>query len=346
MSSEQPSEYIYRPAWWVPGAHLQTLWGKFARRRAAVTSESVVLDTPDGDTIELVRVDAPANAPRILLLHGLEGTVRSHYVGGMLSAAAALGWGADLLVFRGCGPRPNRARRFYHSGETTDLALAVDHVTRSFPYAPLLLAGVSLGGNVLLKWLGEVGEEAPRNLRAAAAVSVPFDLERGSRFVSRGFSKVYERHFLRSLRRKAMAKLARIPDLFNAGALERVNTLYGFDDVVTAPVHGFRDAHDYYSRSSSLGWLERIRVPTLLLSAADDPFLPREVLDEVRVVARRNDDLHLEFVDRGGHVGFVSGVLPWKPVYYAERRVISFFQRAVDRSVSDHGIKRDRKVGS
>ena len=324
MSSTESSEYTYRPAWWVPGAHLQTLWGKFARRRQAIATRSVVLDTPDGDTIELVQLDAAPEAPRLLLLHGLEGTVRSHYVGGMFAAAAARGWGADLLVFRGCGPQPNMARRFYHSGETTDLALAVDHVSRSFPHAPLVVAGVSLGGNVVLKWLGELGESAGNIIRAAAAISVPFDLERGSRYISRGFSKVYERHFLRTLRRKAAWKLRRFPDLFNANALERVNTLYGFDDVVTAPVHGFRDAHDYYSRSSSIGWLGQIRVPTLLLSAIDDPFLPAAVLEEVRVLANQNDSLRAEFVAKGGHVGFVSGVLPWKPVYFAERRAIEF----------------------
>jgi len=346
MSGDRSSEYIYRPAWWVPGAHLQTLWGKFARRRPSVAVKSVVIDTPDGDVVELVRVEAPSDAPRLILLHGLEGTVRSHYVSGMLAEAASRGWGADLLVFRGCGPQPNRARRFYHSGETADLALAIRHVSATFPDAPMVLAGVSLGGNVLLKWLGEHGSDLPANIVAAAAVSVPFDLERGSRFISVGFSKVYERHFLRTLKRKALAKLSRYPDLFNVDALMRVNTLYGFDDVVTAPVHGFRDAHDYYSRSSSLGWLERIRVPTLLVSAVDDPFLPSDVLDEVRVIAQRNAALRIDFVEKGGHVGFVGGRLPWRPIYYAERRVMDFFAGALEQSVGSSDETRRRRIGS
>lgn len=324
------SEYTYRPAWWVPGRHLQTLWGKLFRPKAPLVSRVEVLRTPDDDELELHRLDAPPGRPRLFLLHGLEGTVRSHYVGGLFAQARARGWGADLLLFRGCGDVPNRARRFYHSGETSDVALAVRHVLDSSPESPLLMVGVSLGGNVLLKWLGELGDRIPQRIRAAAAVSVPFDLERGARYISRGFSRVYEANFVASLRRKAAAKLARYPDLFDVRALRRVRTIFEFDDAVTAPVHGFRDARDYYARSSSLPWLHRIRRPTLLLSAADDPFLPPAVLDEVRAVARENHFLRPEFPAKGGHVGFVAGSLPWRPVYYAEQRVVDFLARQIE----------------
>lgn len=324
MSDRRFSEYIYRPAWWVPGAHAQTLWGKFFRRPPAIHARTERWDTPDGDFIDIYRFDAAAGAPRLFLLHGLEGTVRSHYVAGFFREAERRGWAADLLVFRGCGSELNRARRFYHSGETTDLAFALRRVLDEHPSSPIVAAGVSLGGNVLLKYLGELGEDAPRRLVAAGAVSVPFDLERGSRFLSRGFSRVYDRHFLRSLRRKAAKKLVRYPDLFDRAALHRARTIYDFDDVVTAPVHGFANAHDYYSRSSSLRWLERIRRPTLLLSAIDDPFLPAVVLDEVSAIASENPFLHLEFTPRGGHVGFVSGRAPWRPQYYAEWRICEF----------------------
>lgn len=318
------SEYTYAPAWWVPGRHLQTLWGKFFRRQPPLPTRVDVLRTPDGDELELHRLDAPQDRPRLFLLHGLEGTVRSHYVGGLFAEARARGWGADLLLFRGCGAVPNRARRFYHSGETSDVALAVSHVLKEYPEAPLAMAGVSLGGNVLLKWLGELGDRVPERIRAAAAVSVPFDLERGARYISRGFSRLYEANFVASLRRKARAKLARYPDLFDVSALHRARTIFQFDDAVTAPVHGFRDALDYYARSSALRWLHAIRRPTLLLSATDDPFLPPEVLDEVRVIARENPFLHPEFTEKGGHVGFVAGRLPWRPFYYAEWRVLDF----------------------
>ncbi len=317
------SEYTYRPAWWVPGAHLQTLWGKLFRR-TTVPTRVEVWRTPDDDSLEIHRLDAAPDRPRLFLLHGLEGSVRSHYVGGFLSQARARGWGADLLIFRGCGSAPNAARRFYHSGETSDLSFALTRVMDEFPVAPIVMAGVSLGGNVLLKWLGEMGDSLPLRIRAAAAVSVPYDLARGARYISQGFSRVYESHFVSSLRRKAAAKRRHHPDVCEAGALERVRTIWDFDDVVTAPVHGFRDAADYYAKASSLRWLSRIRRPTLLLSAADDPFLPPEVLDDVLAVARKNDCLVPEFHRHGGHVGFVEGVVPFRPAYYAELRVAEF----------------------
>jgi uncharacterized protein len=329
------SEHTYHPAWWVPGGHAQTLWAKFFRRRQPLHARQERWSTPDGDFLDLYRTDADPRAPRLLFLHGLEGTVRSHYVAGFFDEAARRGWGAELLIFRGCGDEPNAAPRFYHSGETTDLAFVIERIREEFPSAPLLLAGVSLGGNVLLKFLGEVGDSAGEYVAAAAAISVPFDLERGARFIGRGFSKIYDRHFLRSLRRKALDKLAKYPRLFDRDALLRAENIYDFDDAVTAPVHGFADAHDYYSRSSSIGFLDRIRVPTLLLSAVDDPFLPSEVLDEVRSIGAKSSALHLEFTPHGGHVGFVGGRLPWKPLYYAERRACEFLASHVGVSQSN-----------
>jgi hypothetical protein len=220
----------------------------------------------------------------------------------------------------------------YHSGETTDLDFVVRRLIRENPHQPLLLAGFSLGGNVLLKWLGEQGAGVPRQLQAAAAVSVPFDLERGARNIERGISRVYTWHFMRSLRVKALAKLGRFPDLFDAAALSRARTLFEFDDAVTAPIHGFAGAHDYYSRSSSLQYLPMIRVPTLLLSSSDDPFLPPQVLDEVAVAAERNDFLAAELWPKGGHVGFVSGPFPLDTHYYHEERVVEFLGLQVDRA--------------
>jgi len=325
-------KYTFRPAWWIRGGHAQTLWGKFFRRRRELPIRRERWDTPDGDFVDVYRLDPPRDrldAPRLVFFHGLEGTIRSHYVYGFFDEARRRGWGADLLIFRGCGDEPNRTPRFYHSGETTDPSFVIDRVRAEYTTSPLLLAGVSLGGNVLLKYLGERGEMLSGQIRAAAAVSVPFDLERSCRHISRGFSKVYDRHFLRTLREKAMTKLAAHPALFDPAALDRAASIYDFDDAVTAPVHGFADAHDYYSRSSSLGFLTTIARPTLLLSAIDDPFLPAAVLDEVRALAERNAKLTLEFTEHGGHVGFVSGTWPWHPEYYAERRVCDFLGGAL-----------------
>jgi predicted alpha/beta-fold hydrolase len=322
---------MFRPPWWLRNPHAQTLWGKLARRLPRVPLRHERWETPDGDFLDLHRLDPPrADAPTLLLLHGLEGSHRSHYVAGLMERARRRGWGGAVLLWRSCGPEPNRTARFYHSGETGDLDLVVRRLTSEAPGAPLLLVGVSLGGNVLLKWLGEHGRDAPPELRAAAAVSVPYDLARGARHISRGFARVYERHFLRSLRRKAVEKEARFPGLVRHDALRAARTLWDFDDCVTAPVHGFRDAGDYYARSSSLGFLHAIRVPTLLLGAADDPFLPAAVLDEVRAVARANPALELEFPPHGGHVGFVSGRAPWRAEYYAERRVVEWLGRGVE----------------
>ena len=335
--SRVPREVTFRPAWWVPGPHAQTLWGKFARRATPLPTRVERWSTPDDDFIDVLRLDPQrSGSPRLFLLHGLEGTVRSHYVGGLLQVARAHGWGADMLIFRGCGEEPNQAPRFYHSGETEDLTYAVDRVLTEHTHVDLLMCGVSLGGNVLLKWLGERGDAVPEQVRAAAAVSVPFDLERGSRYISRGFSRVYERHFLRTLRRKAETKLGRFPTLFDPIALSRARTLYEFDDVVTGPVHGFRDAHDYYARSSSMQFLSRIRRPTLLLSARDDPFLPSAVLDEVAEIARENPCLIREFTHGGGHVGFVYGS-PWHPLYYAEQRVGEFLSSQL--AISRRGVR-------
>lgn len=318
-------ELIYSPAWWIPGGHLQTLWGKLFRRQPVAPTVLERWDTPDGDFVEVHRLVAGAGTPRLLLLHGLEGTVRSHYAQGLLNEASRRGWGADLLIFRSCGSRPNLTRRFYHSGETSDTAFALDTIVREYPDSPLAIAGVSLGGNVLLRFLAERGAALPSTFKAAAAISVPFDLLRSSRRINRGLSRLYQRFFLGSLRQKALEKARRFPDLAPIERITALRTLEDFDNLITGPLHGFRDADDYYRKASSLPALGQIRLKTLLLSAVDDPMLPPEVLSEVRSIARSNPYLEVEFVKRGGHAGFIAGSLPWRPFYYAERRVGDFF---------------------
>lgn len=318
------------PAWWIRGPHAQTLWGKLARTTSLPsTGRMERWDTPDDDFVDLYRVPAPASAatsaPHLVVLHGLEGTLRSHYARGIFQRAVAAGWAVDFLLFRGCGAEPNRAPRFYHSGETGDLAFVIRRIVTEYPAAPIFLAGYSLGGNVLLKWLGEQGAGITPEIRAAAAVSVPYDLERGARYINQGFSKVYERHFLRTLKAKASAKLLRFPELFDPSALAATTTIVGFDDAVTAPVHGFASAHDYYARSSSLHFLSRIQLPTLLISAYDDPFLPADVLERVATIAHANPALRSMFSPHGGHVGFVSGSIPGRPRYFSEDQLMSFF---------------------
>src|SRR5688572_23545951 len=194
-----------------------------------------MLEAPDGDDLELHPMVGDRDAPHVLLLHGLEGSRTSHYVGGVLSQARLRGWNATLLVFRGCGDAPNVARRFYHSGETTDIEYVAETLFARAPRTTRFVGGVSLGGNVLLKWLGE-GSPAASSVRAAAAVSVPFDLEAGARKISEGFSRIYDWSFLKSLRLKARRKLTRYPDLFDDDRLGRARNVFEFDDTVTAPV--------------------------------------------------------------------------------------------------------------
>jgi predicted alpha/beta-fold hydrolase len=202
--------------------------------------------------------------------------------------------------------------------------MVVDRLLTEHPKQALVLVGISLGGNVLLKFLGEKAGDIASWIKAAVAISVPFDLEQASQHINRGFARLYQRHFVRSLKKKTLGKLARFPDIIQPDALRRLRTMYEFDDALTAPLHGFRNARHYYMSSSSIRWIEKISIPTLLLSAVDDPFLPSEVLDDVRSVAAQNPHLHIEFTPRGGHVGFVGGDTPLNPSYYAERRACEF----------------------
>lgn len=324
-----PNHPLFRPAWWLPGPHLPTIWGKLARRIPPAHDRIERWPTPDGDHISVARVEpATPDAPTLAILHGLEGTVRSTYAQGLLHEAKARGWGAALLIFRTCDGLVPEVPRLYHSGETLD----VDHFVRTLaaerPGAPIFCAGVSLGGNVLLKWLGEQGTGLPSEVRRAAAISTPFDLGAGARYLEQGFSQVYVRHFVRSLKRKADAVLARHPGLpVDRARLAAARTFWEFDDVFTGPVHGFAGAEDYYARSSSINYLPRIQIPTLLFAAENDPFIPPVVLERVRQAAETSRMLETDFTRAGGHVGWVSGH-PWRQVYYMEGRVASWLATA------------------
>ncbi len=299
------------------------MWGKFVRPRDLAELQLERIPTSDADEVTLASALSPTTGPVLLVLHGLEGGLRSHYAGGIWSVARQRGWQPKMLLFRTCDGRMNRARRTYHSGETSDLDHIVRRLVAKDPSRAIGLAGVSLGGNVMLKWLGEQGDAAPPQIRAAIAISTPYDLARSSKAIDSGFSRLYQWNFLRSLKRKAREKIAQQADLGDEMTVDSLTTMWEFDDRFTAPLHGFRDAADYYARSSSLGFLERIRRPTLLLSARDDPFHPPEVLRDVEAIAAANPFVTTEFHERGGHVGFVGGA-PWRPTYYVESRVASF----------------------
>jgi predicted alpha/beta-fold hydrolase len=315
----------FRPAWWLPGPHLPTVWGKFGRRQPMVHDRLERWATPDDDHLTIARMgQIRPNVPHLLMLHGLEGKLTAKYAHGLLAQVKAMGWSGDLMLFRSCDGEMNRARRMYHSGETTDIDFVVRRLIAESPDTPLVIAGVSLGGNVTLKWLGEQGTELPKQVVRAAAVSVPYDLAAGSRYLEQGFARQYVKHFLRTLTAKTLAKMERYPDLCDRDALLRCRTFWDFDNLVTGPVHGFTGAEDYYTRSSSIRFIDRITVPTLLLSAKDDPFLPPAVLEQVRGIAARNRMLHPHFTERGGHVGWVEGT-PMSQRYYMEMTLSGWF---------------------
>lgn len=317
----------FRAPWWARDPHVQTVAGKFLRPRPDLPLRREVWDTPDGDELVLDFAPPPdaastdgAEAPLVLVLHGLEGHARRPYVVQLHRELARRGVGSVGLNFRGCA-RPNRSTRAYHSGETGDLALVLERLTARHPGRPLGAVGFSLGGNVLLKLLGDASDE-PTGIRAAAAVSVPYDLAVGADVLERSpVRRRYARYFLDSLVAKVRQKQHLLSDLVDVEAALSSPTIRAFDDRVTAPLHGFRDAAHYYAVSSSGPLLPRIRVPTLLVHARDDPFLPPEAIPLEAVEA--NPHLLPAFTERGGHVGFIEGP-PWRPGFWAERTVADF----------------------
>lgn len=315
----------FKPAWWLPGPHLQTIWGKKARRVAFMHDRVERVPMPDGDFVSLARMGRMANGtPHLLVLHGLEGSIRATYAHGLLAQARRRGWTGDLMLFRTCDGEMNRAPRMYHSGETSDLDLVVRRLVQEHHGQPIVVVGVSLGGNVLLKWLGEVGPDGGASLvRRAVAISVPLDLAAGSRHLERGISRLYTRHFLATLKPKALAKARQYPGLIRVDQMCTARTFWEFDDAATAPLHGFRDAADYYARSSSISYLHRIAVPTLVMCSGDDPFVPRCSLAQAESIASNGEFVRMEITRSGGHVGWVSGTL-LEPDYYMEHRSVDF----------------------
>jgi hypothetical protein len=256
------------------------------------------------------------------VLHGLEGSSRSHYVSGLLRLGRAAGWHSVAFNFRSCSGELNRLPRFYHSGETGDLAWVVKELVGRAPGVPIGAVGVSLGGNVLLKWLGEVGDAAPPELRGAVGISVPFDVAACARVLDRGVRRlVYAANFLRTMRSKVIEKARRYPGFVDVAAMRRARTFARYDRVVTAPLNGFRDEVDYWVRASSGPYLPRIRRPTLLLGAEDDPIVPGRTLPDPR---RLPSNVRAEFTARGGHAGFLEGRWPWRAASWAERRAVEF----------------------
>ncbi len=318
-------ESSYRAPPWLPGAHLQTIAAARLLPLPRVDYRRERWETPDGDFVDLdfaVPEPAAANAPVLVLFHGLEGCSRSHYSRAVMRAAADRGWRGIVPHFRGCSGEPNRLPRAYHSGDSDEGDWILRSVHARCPGAPLYAVGISLGGNMLAKWLGERGGDAAF-VTAAASVGSPLDLAAGGAALGRGFNRVYTAMFLSTLKRKALEKIARFPGVASAEDVRSSRNLYQFDNAYTAPVHGFRDTDDYWARASGKPLLAAVEVPHLVLNARNDPFVPAASLPHPREVSRF---VHLEQPEHGGHIGFPQGSLPdslgWLP-----RRLFRFFEQ-------------------
>lgn len=306
----------YRAPAWLRGAHSQTIWSAKLAPVPRVRYQRSRWTTPDGDFIDVDQAEpegAGPETPLLVLFHGLEGNSDSHYARALMAGAVALGWRGAVPHFRGCGGEMNRAPRAYHSGDSDEIDWVLRRFAAGAPTAPLFAAGVSLGANALLKWLGERGDAAAF-VRAAVAVSPPQDLAAGALALSRGFNRVYMEHFLRTLKRKSLAKLAQYPGLLDRDRILASRNFFDFDDAVTAPMHGFSSCHDYWERSSCRRFLAGITVPTLVINARNDPFLPASALARPSQVSPA---VRLEYPTDGGHVGFLAAPFPgrhhWLP---------------------------------
>jgi predicted alpha/beta-fold hydrolase len=309
-----------------------TAYGALFRPFARPRAQRERWELPDGDFLDVDRVPGPsAAAPVLVVCHGLEGSSRAAYVRGLVVLARSRGLAVLAMNFRSCSGTPNRLPRFYHSGETADLAAVVDRLAAERPGRPVLLCGFSLGGNVIVKYLGERGEAAPTEVAGAAVISVPFDLARCAEMLDGpGFwSWLYRERFLRALRGKARRLCRRFPGLVDPAAVRAARTFAAFDDAVTARLHGFASAEDYWARCSGARFVAGVRRPLLAISALDDPLVPGSSLP--LQAARANPNVTLVTTPRGGHVGFVSG-WPLRPGYWAEERAVEFLDQLAARA--------------
>lgn len=310
----------YHPPAWLPGGQAQTLWPLLIKPRPTHLRRER-WTTPDGDFIDVDHVDGPPGAPLLVLFHGLEGSARSHYARSTAQACQAAGWRLALPHFRGCSGELNRRPRAYHSGDSTEIDWILRRLQAANDGRRLHAAGISLGGNALLKWAGEGGTAASEVVTGVAAFCAPLDLAACGHHLARGFNRLYTQHFLKTLKAVSQARLQQFPGLFDAARMQQASNLYEFDDAVTGPIHGFAGADDYWRQASAKPWLKSIAVPTLAVNPKNDPFLPAHHLPKAAEVS---PSVILEQPAAGGHVGFVTGSFPGR-LDWLPQRLLHFF---------------------
>jgi predicted alpha/beta-fold hydrolase len=314
----------YVSPFWLPGGHAQTIFPALHRRVPVVTDERERIETPDADFLDLDWQRSGRNDRVAVLSHGLEGSSRDSCMQGMAAALLAEGWDVVAWNCRGCSGETNRLLRSYHSGATEDLAAVVDHVLAGGTYRRVALIGFSLGGNITLKYAGDLGAEIDPRVDRAIAFSVPCDLAASSMTLEHWANRIYMARFMTSLRRKIRGKMKMFPGELTDAGLDTMRTFREFDGAYTAPLHGYRDAEDYWARASSGPVLGRLAIPSLLINARNDPFLPIECFPED--VAQGSACFHLEAPHHGGHLGFLSSAARCE--YWSERRALEFLRNA------------------
>jgi predicted alpha/beta-fold hydrolase len=315
----------FKPAWWLKNCHLQTIFAKYLAPNLQLLLTPERIDLPDGDELMLHWGERKPDlqTPLVLLLHGLEGNFRSHYVRGMIHSLQQRGFATVLMHFRGCHGEANKLPRAYHSGDTSDAGFIISLLQQRFPGVSLAAVGFSLGGNVLMKYCGEQAENCP--LQAAVAVSAPLQLSASADRINQGFSRVYQQYLLGRLKRTMQRKLQKhqpFPLPLTHTDIQKLRSIRQFDNLLTAPLHGFANAEDYYLRASAQPYLAKITMPCLLIHAKDDPFLAPSVIPK-----QLQPPVQLLLSEHGGHVGFISGGLPWRPVYWLDVIVPNFLQQ-------------------
>lgn len=323
----------FKPAWWMSNAHAQTIFSSMRHPIQATVDKVEKMELPDGDFLDLAwsTANLPDSSPLIVILHGLGGCVNSSYVARFMKVFNQNGWRVVLMHFRGAGKELNRLPRAYHSGDTGDLDFLISVLAQREPESKKAVVGVSLGGNVLLKWLGEQGSQS--KVSTAVAISVPFLLNKVANKMNLGFSRLYQARLLMQLKdvfARKTSQLKNPPDAIKKAAT--CNCFWTFDDQVTAPLYGFNSAHTYYRESSSRKYLKAITTPTLIIHSLDDPFMTTDVLpteDEL------SDVVTLELSKKGGHVGFIAGNTPGVPVYWLDQRIPEFLSEQLNNKTNE-----------
>lgn len=324
MQNRSKNNHSFKPPFWAKNRHVQTIWPRFFQKRLSLETRQQRLELPDGDFVDLAWSPRPENCKGLIpMFHGLEGSINSHYANDMVARLVKDGWWVVLMHFRGCSGAPNRLPRSYHSGDTGDALFFLEYLKQKLLDVPIKAAiGFSLGANMLLKLLGEQPKQ--NYVKSAIAISPPFKLSECSDSIAKGFSNIYQKYLLASMCNNVLTKMKNI-NLSNYLTIKpeqvsEIKSFREFDEHITAPLHGFEDANDYYNKSSCIHFLKKIETPTLVIHAKDDPFMNETVVPEPE---QMSSQIQLEVSEKGGHVGFIQGT-PWRPQMWLHDRILNF----------------------